>query len=126
MSQSLVLSVSGIYTSTNDLNGLPPGALDDAVNVESRYKNILEPRRGFEGLEDSSIDGVRIKRLINFPINGEDRIVALTDEGNLLYYDEGALPNPWVAVPGDFSSHIVAPNSLNAKSRFTKAGQISM
>jgi hypothetical protein len=123
MAQSVNLSVSGIYTSGNDMNGLPPGALDGATNVESRYKNTLEPRRGFEGLDDSALAPVQISRLTNFFIDDEDRIIALTNEGDLLYYDPDLVPNPWVAVPGDFSSGIIAPNAINGKSRFIRAGQ---
>lgn len=123
MSQSVNLSVSGVYTSGNDYNGLPPGALDLGKNVESPYKNILEPRRGFDGLLDSVIAGATIVRLINFYIAGADRIVALTNEGDLFYYDEAMVPNPWVAVPGDFSTGIIPPNALNGKSRFVRAAQ---
>lgn len=121
MSQSINLSVAGIYTSGNDMNGLPPGALDDAVNVESRYKNLLEPRRGFEELIDSSIPFTEIIRLINFLIAGVDRIIALTSDGEMLYYTGGI--TPWVPVPGDFSAGIIPPNAMNGKSRFVRAGQ---
>ncbi len=121
MAQSINLSVSGIYTSINDMNGLPPGALNAAVNIESRYKNVLEPRRGFEGLLNSSLDPVTLRRLINFYISGTDRVVALTSAGNLVYFTSGG--TPWVAIPGDFSSGVTDPDSINAKARFIKAGQ---
>lgn len=120
MSQNINLSVSGIYTSLSDYNGLPPGALDVADNVESRYKNVIEPRRGFEGLPDSEMNLTTFRRLINFPVAGVDRIIALTSARDLVYYT-GA--NPWPALPGDVSSSIMNPNDLNAKSRFTVAGQ---
>lgn len=123
MAQSVNLSVSGEYTSGNDMNGLPPGALDSGVNVESRYKNTLEPRRGFEGLENSSITGKTIIRQINFTVDGEDRLFALTNTGDLYYYDDTLLPgDPWVVVPG-FSTGVTAPNAVNGKSRFVKADQ---
>lgn len=121
MSQSLNLSVSGEYTSMNDMNGLPPGALDLGLNVESRYKNVIGPRRGFEELPDSSLDPVTFKRLGNFLIAGVSRIIALTDAKNLVYYVGGG--TPWLPVPGDYASNIIAPNALNAKSRFITAGQ---
>lgn len=121
MSQSINLSVAGIYTSINDMNGLPPGALNAAINVESRYKNVLEPRRGFEYLPDSNIEGEFLIRLINFILDGEERIFALTDLGEMIYYTGGM--TPWTTVPGDFSTGIIAPNSMNAKSRFVRAGQ---
>jgi hypothetical protein len=123
MAQSVNLSVSGIYTSGNDMNGLPPGALDSAVNVESRYKNTLEPRRGFEGLENSSITGKTIVRMVDFTIDDEDRLIVLTNTGDLYYYDDTLLPgDPWVAVPG-FSTGVIAPDSINGKSRFVRANQ---
>ncbi len=87
MKQTLNVSIAGKYTSPNDLNGVPPGALDQAMNVESRYKNILEPRRGFDSLVFSEIAGSTIIRLINFPILGADKLIALTDDGDLFYYD---------------------------------------
>lgn len=120
MSQNLNLSVSGIYTNLNDYNGLPPGALDDADNVECRAKNVMEPRRGFEELPDSAMSLIHEKRLTNFFVAGEDRTVGLTSDGDLVYYT-GA--NPWPAIPGDFGSGITAPDTINAKSRFIHAGQ---
>lgn len=120
MSQTLNLSVSGIYTSLNDYNGLPQGALDIADNLECRYKNVLEPRRGFNELPNSSVDLIHFLRNTNFYVSGVDRILGLTSEGDFVYYT-GA--NPWPAVPGDFCSGIVAPDAINAKSRFVKAGQ---
>lgn len=120
MSQSVNLAVSGIYTSLNDYNGLPPGALDVADNVECRYKNVMEPRRGFEGLADSSMAGVHLKRITNFYIAGVDRVVGLTSDGDLVYYTG---VDPWPAIPGDVVSNILPPDSTNGKSRFVTAGQ---
>lgn len=120
MSQNINLSVSGIYTSLNDFQGLPQGALDIADNVESRYKNVMEPRRGFEELPLAAMDFLYFARLTNFYVGGIDRIVGLTSDGDLAYYT-GA--NPWPAIPGDYASDIVAPNAINAKCRFVHAGQ---
>lgn len=120
MSQNINLSVSGLYTSLNDYNGLPQGALDVADNVESRYKNVMEPRRGFESLEDAAMDLLHYVRLCNFFVSGTDRIIALTSDGDLVYYT-GA--NPWPAIPGDFSTGIEPPDAINGKSRFIVAGQ---
>lgn len=120
MAQSINLSVSGLYTSINDFNGLPPGALNESINVESRHKNVLEPRRGFESLSGSSILNVKFIRLINFTINGNDRTVALTDNGEIQYYNGVA---PWVTVAGNYSTGIMAPDAVQAKSRFVRAGQ---
>lgn len=106
------------------MNGLPQGALDLATNVESKYKNTLEPRRGFEELLNSSLEAENLIRLTNFFIEGEDRIIALTSGGDLVYYDPDLLPSsPWAPVPGEFSTGIMPPNSVNGKSRFLRAGQ---
>ena len=119
MSQSLNLSVSGLYTSLNDMNGLPPGALNTASNVESRYKNVLEPRRGFVELAQSTIALTTLKRIINFYIGGTDRNVALTSDEDVRFYNGSG----WTALSGSFATGINAPDATNAKSRFTKAGQ---
>jgi hypothetical protein len=120
MSQSLTLSFSGIFTSLSDYQGLPPGACNIADNVESRYKNVAEPRRGFETLPNSAMSGVYLKRISNFPIAGVDRVVGLTSQNNLVYYS-GA--NPWPAIPGDVVTNILPPDPINGKSRFISAGQ---
>lgn len=119
MSQHVNLSVSGIYTAPSDLAGLPPGALEEATNMECRYKNLLESRRGFQELANSEIALTEFIRLSNFPVANLDRIVALTDAGDVLYYNS-TIPD-WVAVPG-FSSGI-QPSGLLAKSRFVRGGQ---
>lgn len=122
MSQSVNLSVSGVYTSLSDYNGLPQGALDVADNVESRYKNVLEPRRGFEGLPNSSMGLVHLKRISNFFIGGVDSVIGITSENDLVYYDG---TNPWPAIPGDTDvvENILPPDAINGKSRFITAGQ---
>ncbi len=47
-SQSVNLSVAGLYTAPNDFSGVPPGAMDEATNVSIDQKNILASRRGFD------------------------------------------------------------------------------
>jgi hypothetical protein len=119
MSQSINLSVSGLYTSSNDMNGIPPGSLNEADNVESKYKNTLEPRRGFKELAHSTIASITLKRLINFYINGADSILSLTSQNDVRYYNGSS----WSNLSGSFSTNIQAPDSINAKSRFIRAGQ---
>lgn len=124
MPQSVNLSVSGIYTSGSDLNGLPPGSLDEAINVESRFKNTLGPRRGFEYLENSTVDLITFPRMINYSVLGSDRLVALQSDGAWVYYNVGLLPaSPWAAIPGDQSTNLLNPNDMLAKCRFIRAGQ---
>lgn len=120
MSQTLNFSISGIFTSLNDFEGLPPGALDEGDNLEIRYKNVASPRRGFEGLADSSMGAVTLKRLTNFYVAGVDRVIGLNSDEELVYYT-GA--NPWPALPGDVVDNILNPDDTNAKSRFVTAGQ---
>ena len=119
MSQSVNLSVAGIYTAPSDLAGSPPGSLDVANNVESRYRNLLEPRRGFDSLTNSAIAATNFVRLVNFPVDGAERIIALTDLGEVLWYDAVALD--WFAIPG-LSTNINPINRL-AKSRFVRGAQ---
>lgn len=119
MSQSVTLQVSGIYTALSDYAGLPPGALNVARNVESRHKNLLEPRRGFDHLPGSAILNVNHKRLTNFTIDGADRIVSLTDADDVVYYD--ATTDAWITVAG-LSTGIAGIDAL-AKPRFVRGDQ---
>lgn len=124
MSQSINLSVSGEYTSLNDFNGLPPGALDEALNVESRYKNTLEPRRGFDSLIGSILpDGAIIIRQFNFTVLGVDSVVCLSSLGNAYYYDPTSMEAvKWLTLPGN-STGITPPEAVNGKSRFIRGNQ---
>jgi len=119
VAQSIQLNVAGLYTAPSDYAGLPPGALNVARNVESRHRNLIESRRGFEGLPGSELIGAHWERLTNFPVLGIDRIVGLTSEGDLYYYNAATgLP---VLLSG-FSTGLVNPNAL-AKARFIRGGQ---
>lgn len=119
MSQSIQLSVSGLYTAPSDYAGLPQGALDVANNVESRHKNLLESRRGFEGLPGTADGGGHTARLTNFPVDSVDSIIRISSDGDLECYDEGG--DVWAPLDG-YSSGLVAPNVL-AKNRFIRGGQ---
>lgn len=119
MSQTVVLQVSGVYTAINDYDGLPPGALNRAVNVESRHKNLFEPRRGFESLPGSAISNVSHNRLTNFTIDGQMRTVSLTSAGDVVYYD--ANTDAWVQVAG-LSQNVSSIDTL-AKPRFVRGNQ---
>jgi len=56
----------------------------------------------------------------NFYIEGVSRVVALSSENKLVYYDG---TNPWPEIPGDVVTNILPPDEMNAKSRFIRAGQ---
>lgn len=66
--QAVNLSVAGLYTSPNDFSGVPPGAMDEALNVAIDQKNILGPRRGFGAYGDvlSGVAGVIANRITAF------------------------------------------------------------
>ncbi len=115
--QSVQLNVSGLYTAPSDFAGLPPGSLDEAINVESRHKNILESRRGFDALVSTELVGDSWARLFNFPVLGTDKVIGLTANGSLYYYNGSG-----VTLLSGFSTGIVAPDDL-AKNRFIRGGQ---
>lgn len=119
MSQNVNLQVAGIYTAPSDLAGIPQGALEAATNVENRYKNVIEPRRGFEGLPTSDLFPDQLIRLTNFPVLGTDRVISLDSDSNLWYYN--AATPIWVALPG-INSGVDESDPL-AKCRFTKGAQ---
>ncbi len=119
MSQSVQLSVSGLYTAPSDYAGLPPGALDVAMNVESRHKNILESRRGFEAVTGTESLSSHILRITNFPVTATDAQIILTSTGYLNYHHNGDLTQ--TALPG-YTSGLVEINRL-AKNRFLRGNQ---
>lgn len=119
MSQAINFSISGLYTSLNDYNGLPPGALDEADNCEIRYKNVIEPRRGFDSLPNSAVNLAHFLRKTNFYVSGVNQLIGITSAGNLVYYNGSS----WQSLPGSNSTNVVAPDSVNAKNRFVQAGQ---
>lgn len=118
--ESLNLSVSGLYTATSQLNGLPPGSLAVARNIESRHKNLVESRRGFEGIPDSAIAGVDILKATNFVYNDTSRVFVLLSSGALKFYVGGG--TPYTSLPG-FSTGLTNPDNRNARSRLLKAAQ---
>jgi hypothetical protein len=120
--QSINLTVSGLYTNLNDYNGLPQGALKVARNVESKSKNLLQSRNGFE-LAYPLIEDETIIKMTDFYIDSVLSAVVLTDAGNVYYFDESAVPDPdWVLIPG-ISADVFAPDIINAKSRFYNISQ---
>lgn len=50
MAQSLLLSVKGLYTNSNDFSAVPVGALKVADNLVIQKDSIAESRRGFDRL----------------------------------------------------------------------------
>ena len=65
MSQTLQLSIRGLYTYSSELAGIPAGALSVALNVNISRLNIVEPRRGFNFLTYAlPADSDRAKKLV--------------------------------------------------------------
>ena len=50
LSQSLVLKVKGLFTSSNELSAIPEGALLEADNIDISHDDVATPRRGYERL----------------------------------------------------------------------------
>lgn len=118
--QDVNLSVAGLYTAPNDFSGVPPGALDDALNVAIDQKNLLASRRGFNWFgDDISVTGsVRSKRQSSFRTTQiantatEYEIARLSDNTLIRSYGPGETVGTWPPWPGTF------PNpASDAKSR---------
>ncbi len=124
--QDVNLSVAGLYTAPNDFSGVPPGALDDALNVAIDQKNLLQSRRGFSFFGDdiSSDPSVRANRTNSFrttQIAGtatEYELARLSDETLIRSAGPGETAGSWHAWPGTF------PNpASDAKSRFLEVNR---
>lgn len=122
MSQNLNLSFAGLYTAPSDYAGGPPGACTVANNVECRYKNLAESRRGFSYLADSSLAGVTHDRLTNFEVTTINALISRGSDGTLRYYNPSSVPTPWATIPGNFSTSLTNPDDNNSRSRFIRAG----
>jgi hypothetical protein len=125
-SQDVNLSVAGLYTAPNDFSGVPPGALDDALNVAIDQKNLLASRRGFNWFGDNiSVTGsVRGNRLSSFKTTQiadtatEYVLSRLSDDTLIRSAGPGETAGSWHAWPSTF------PNpSSTAKSRFLEVNR---
>lgn len=98
--QKLDLELKGLYTSPNDLSGVPPGALVVANNVVINSKNLIESRRGQTQYGSPLSVGMdQINKFFNYRTN---LIINYADK---MAYDNGA------GVRTDFSGTYVAPSS---------------
>lgn len=99
--QNLDLQIKGLYTSPNNLSGVPQGALEFARNLVIDTKNIASSRRGQTQYGNPlSIGSGQVNKIFNYAssliLNYDDKLA----------YDSGN--GTWV----DYSGNYVAPSSL--------------
>jgi hypothetical protein len=100
--QKLELQIRGLYTSPNNLSGVPPGALELAENLVINAKNLAESRRGQTQYGTPlSIGADQVNKLFNY---SSSLIVNYADK---MAYDSGS--GTWVDYLGTFE----APSSTN-------------
>lgn len=93
--QKLELQIRGLYTSPNNLSGVPAGALDLALNLVINSKNLIESRRGQTQYGDPiDVLGGQINKLFNYSSS------LIANYANKMAYDSGA--GVWVNYPGTF------------------------
>lgn len=94
--QKLELQLKGLYTSPNNLSGIPQGALEVANNVVINAKSKVESRRGQTQYGDTLATGSnQINKLFNY---ASSLIVSYDDK---LAYDSGL--GVWVDYNGTFT-----------------------
>lgn len=121
MAQNVNLKLSGINTAQSDLDGNTPGALDIADNVEIRYRNVAQPRRGLDELPGSFQPGITYDRLANFYVDGVMTIVTKQSDGQATYYDADS--DVMLTFLGDVSTNLENPDDVFGKCRFVHGGQ---
>lgn len=124
--QSVNLSIAGLYTAPNDFSGVPPGAMDEALNVSIDQKNILSPCRGFNWFKDavSATPGVVANRLTSFStsqigsVQTEYCITRLSNDTLQRTAGPGESANAWFTWSGTFSDP-----ATDAKLRFFESNR---
>jgi hypothetical protein len=98
--QSLDLSLKGLFTSPNNLSGVPEGALEIARNVQIDTKNIVSSRRGQTQYGDPLTVGAgQVNKIFNYASS------LITNYDDKLAYDAGS--GNWT----DYSGTYVAPSN---------------
>lgn len=125
MGQSVNLQISGINTSQNDFEGIPQGCMNEANNIEIRFKNTFEPRRGFESVYTGVLP---VKRGINFPVSGTDKTIAVYADTTKRYLSYVANSTTLTKLNGVTNvaatdSYFNDPDSVYAKCRLNRIGQ---
>lgn len=94
--QKLDLQLKGLYTSPNNLSGIPEGALEIANNVVINAKNIVDSRRGQTQYGDPLVVGSgQVNKLFNYASS------LITNYDNKLAYDAGS--GNWMDYPGTYT-----------------------
>ncbi len=94
--QKLNLAIQGLYTSPNNLSGIPAGALAVANNVVIEAKNLIKSRRGQTQYGNPlSVGTGQVDKLFNYA----SALLASFD--NKLAYDSGS--GAWVAYSGTYA-----------------------
>lgn len=100
--QKIDLQFKGLFTSPNNLSGVPPGALQIATNVVMNAKNLIDSRRGQTQYGSPlTIGSGQVNKLFNY---SSSLIVNYDDK---MAYDSGS--GVWV----DYTGTYEAPSATN-------------
>lgn len=95
-SQKLDLQIRGLYTSPNNLSGVPQGALEVADNIVINSKNVADSRRGQTQYgEPLAVGSGQVNKIFNYASS----LIASYD--NKLAYDSG--DGVWVPYSGTYT-----------------------
>lgn len=93
--QKLDLQIRGLYTSPNNLSGIPQGALEVADNIVINSKNVADSRRGQTQYGSPlSIGSGQVNKIFNYASS------LITSYDNKLAYDSGS--GVWVPYSGTY------------------------
>ncbi len=94
--QKLDLQIKGLYTSPNNLSGVPQGALEVADNIVINSKNIAGSRRGQTQYGSPlTVGSGQVNKLFNYASS------LITSYDNKLAYDSGG--GTWIDYSGTYS-----------------------
>lgn len=95
MNQKLDLQIRGLYTSPNNLSGIPAGALEEALNLVINFKNLAESRRGQTQYGSPlSIGPDQVNKLFNYSAS------LIVNYDDTMAYDSGS--GAWVNYSGTY------------------------
>lgn len=107
--QKLDLALRGLYTSPNNLSGVPAGALEVANNVVINSKNLIQSRRGQTQYGSPlSIGTGEVNKIFNYASS------LITNYDNKMAYDAGS--GVWTNYSGTYN-----PPASNRKMRSLQA-----
>lgn len=113
MPQQVVLKVKGLYPAPNDFASVPEGALDVADDVIIDQDNLVESRRGFDGLTYTlPLSADRATRFTYY----DSYLIVQFRSNQLGYY------NPASGITS-YTGTFAHPDSSKARARFFEANQ---